>query len=60
MRKETPIFGNREKKCKRCGKFFIAAPEHIYHVGAKYYCSWTCYLHRDDRKGKVKNDKGTT
>lgn len=48
-----------EKKCKKCGKIFIPAPMHIYHAGSKYYCSWTCYLHRDDTEGK-KNDKGTT
>lgn len=58
-KKDPPLFGHREKKCKKCGKEFIAAPEHIYHEGTKYYCSWTCYLHRNDR-GVKKNDKGTT
>ena len=48
-----------EKKCRKCGKSFIAAPQHIYRDGSKFYCSWTCYLHRKDREVK-KNDKGTT
>ena len=37
-----------EKKCKKCGKNFIPAPMHRYKDGSKYYCSWTCYLHRKD------------
>lgn len=49
----------RVKKCKKCGKRFIAAPEHRFHVGEKFYCSWTCYLHRDDKVEK-KDDKRTT
>lgn len=48
-----------EKKCKKCGKLFIPAPMHIYKENSKYYCSWTCYLHRKDTEGK-KNDKRTT
>lgn len=49
-----------EKKCRKCGKRFIAAPMHIYRDGAKYYCSWTCYLHRKDTEVRKKNDQGTT
>ena len=49
-----------EKRCKKCGKYFIAAPLHIYKEYGKYYCSWTCYLHRKDREVKKKDDKGTT
>lgn len=49
----------REKKCKKCGKLFIAAPEHRYREGSKFYCSWTCYLHRNDKVEKT-NDKRTT
>ncbi len=48
-----------EKKCKKCGKIFIPAPLHKYKDGSKYYCSWTCYLHRNDQEAK-KDDKGTT
>lgn len=51
-----------EKKCKKCGKLFIAAPEHIYRDGrnrSRWYCSWTCYLHRQDTEVR-KNDQGTT
>ena len=50
-----------EKHCKKCGKLFIPAPEHIYRKGNVFYCSWTCYLHRDDNlEVKKKDDKGTT
>ena len=48
-----------ELRCCKCGKNFIPAPMHIYHKGRKYYCSWTCYLHRDDSEVKT-NDKGRT
>lgn len=58
-KKDPPIFGSREKKCKKCGKEFIAAPEHIYHEGSRYYCSWTCYIHRKDTEAKT-DDKRTT
>lgn len=53
------LFGDREKVCKKCKKRFIAAPEHIYRVDHKFYCSWTCYLHRNDKEA-VKNDQRTT
>ena len=49
-----------EKRCKKCGKNFIPAPEHIYRKGSLFYCSWTCYLHRDDLEVKKKDDEGTT
>ena len=48
-----------EKRCRKCKKMFIAAPEHIYREGSAFYCSWTCYLHRHDKEA-VKNDQGTT
>ena len=48
-----------EKRCKKCGKIFIPAPMHIYKDRGKYYCSWTCYLHRKDTEVK-KHDEGTT
>ena len=62
MAKQRVTFLNiiPEKKCNKCGKYFIAAPEHIYKEHSKYYCSWTCYLHRKDREVKKKDDKGTT
>ena len=49
-----------EKKCRKCGKIFIPAPMHRYKDHSKYYCSWTCYLHRKDTEVKVTDDKGTT
>ena len=48
-----------EKKCRKCGKRFIPAPMHVFRDGSKYYCSWTCYLHRKDREVKT-DDKRTT
>ena len=41
------------KKCRKCGKKFIAAPLHIYRDQAKWYCSWTCFNHRKDKKTDV-------
>lgn len=41
-----------EKKCAKCGKTFIAAPEHIFKQGTKWYCTWTCYNHRNDKPRK--------
>lgn len=43
-------FSKREQKCAKCGKEFISAPYHIYKKGDKWYCSWTCYNHRNDPK----------
>lgn len=40
----------KEKKCAKCGKNFIVAVEHRYRKGSKYFCSWTCYNHRNDGK----------
>lgn len=43
-------------KCPKCGKNFIPAPFHVYRITKKngyiFYCSWTCYLHRNDKKKK--------
>lgn len=35
----------REAKCARCGKIFYPTYEYTY----KDCCSYTCYLHRDDK-----------
>ena len=48
----------KEAYCPRCGKYHIATPQHIYRDEKGLYCSWTCYLHKDDRKKKSsKNNK---
>lgn len=39
---DYPIF--REKTCTECGKTFIAAVEHQFKIGERYFCKWTCYL----------------
>ena len=56
-RKKTEWLWKNERTCAKCGKVFLAAPEHIYKTSKskmlKWYCSWTCYIHNDDkRKGK--------
>ncbi len=42
-----------EKRCKKCGKTFIPAYYHIFKDGKRFYCSWTCYNHRNDHKVKA-------
>ena len=48
-----------EDKCPRCGKNFITAPFHIYKDKKGFYCSWTCFNHRNevskrgDKKSKI-------
>jgi hypothetical protein len=49
----------KEKRCKKCKKKFIAAPQHVYKENGSYYCSWTCYNHRHDTE-VVKDDQGRT
>ena len=39
-----------EAICPKCGKVFIPAPYHVYHDDKGFYCSWTCYNHRQDCK----------
>lgn len=46
--KESDGMGIREKKCAKCGKLFISAPQHIYREKSKWFCSWTCYNHRNN------------
>ena len=46
-----------ERKCETCGKIFIPAPEHRFKVDkggkrVKWYCCWTCYIHREQAKRK--------
>lgn len=40
----------QEKKCRKCGKNFVPAAEHIYKDGSAYFCGWTCFLHRKDKE----------
>ena len=37
-----------ESKCVKCGKLFIPAPQHALVDYRGYYCSCTCFLHRND------------
>lgn len=48
----------KEKVCATCGKTFIPAPQHIFVKNHKWYCKWTCYNHRNDKKPeKLKGEK---
>lgn len=38
-----------EYNCPICGRRFIRAPKHLYKEGKKCYCSWTCFMHRNDQ-----------
>ncbi len=40
--------------CRKCGKIFVPAPQHIYRDRYGYYCSWTCYNHRKEVAQKKK------
>lgn len=37
-----------ELHCPKCGKLFVPAPQHMYKDHRGFYCSWTCYNHKDD------------
>lgn len=46
-----------EATCPICGKVFVPAPYHIYkqrsgRTGHKYYCSYSCYNRRYEKKDK--------
>lgn len=41
-----------ESKCPKCGKNHIPAPQHVFKDEEGYYCSWTCFFHRNDGKKK--------
>ena len=46
----------QEVICPKCGKNFIHAPQHVFTDDKGFYCSWTCFFHRND--GKQKKVKG--
>lgn len=50
-----------EKRCRYCGRNFIAAPEHVFKLGSaqhpKWFCKYTCmarYREEQDAKRKYK------
>jgi hypothetical protein len=47
----------QELICPKCGKNFIKAPQHLYRDEKHFYCSWTCYNHRNDKKAPKKFKK---
>lgn len=46
-----------ESICKKCGKIFYRAAKHVYKDTKGFYCSWTCFNHRNDKKKKYENFK---
>ena len=42
-----------EKVCTECGKTFIAAVEHQFKIGSKYFCKWTCYKHYKEKNPNI-------
>lgn len=36
--------------CEKCGKEFFPTPMHAYKDRSGYYCSWTCFNHREIKK----------
>ena len=47
-----PLTQITEAICPRCGKIFCPAPYHRFKdvTNHRYYCSWTCFNHRKDKK----------
>lgn len=41
-----------EKRCAKCGKGFAAQQYHRFREGDTYYCTWTCFNHRNDGEAK--------
>ena len=39
----------RDMLCSKCGKNFVPAAQHLYRDEENFYCSWTCFNHKDDR-----------
>jgi hypothetical protein len=47
---EMPM--STQSKCPKCGKNHIPAPQHVFKDDKGFYCSWTCFFHRNDGKQK--------
>ena len=45
-----PLTNIVETECPKCGKVFVPAPYHVYKTHNGYYCSWSCFNHRNDKK----------
>ena len=48
------VIGISERRCGRCGKSFIPAPQHALKDARNVYCSCTCFMHRKDGTKKKK------
>ena len=49
MNELDPLVNIVVRSCPRCKKKFCPAPYHVYRDEKGYYCSWTCYNHKDDK-----------
>ena len=64
MKKKTYFVGagmGSDKKCPVCGKKFVIwyLPDWVYKdtTSKKYFCSYTCYRAKDNKKGRRKYEK---
>ena len=48
-----------EVSCRKCGKMFIPAPMHSLKDGYGFYCSCTCFLHREMSKVSLRGNRKT-
>ena len=46
------MYGIVECECPKCKKIFCPAALHVFVDKGKSFCSWTCYNHRNDGKGR--------
>lgn len=46
-----------ERTCKKCGKLFVPAPQHVFVDNGDFYCSWTCFNHRNDNEQKARTSR---
>jgi hypothetical protein len=38
----------KEFNCPVCGKHFVSAAKHLYKDGKNLFCSWSCFIHRNE------------
>ena len=43
IHKQEETVGLQMKRCSICKKLFIPAAQHLYRIGFKWQCCYTCY-----------------
>lgn len=38
------VDGFAERECCICGRVFLPAVEHVFHVTGRWCCTWPCYV----------------